>query len=156
MCLKGFSAFHVCPFALPISLFTSSTNSHLSCSLPLWCSLHPREIYCTPLVSQTHIEQLRKHPRLQRRQLRNTSRRVFFFSLLFLQAKHLICGEVVALTNNTGASCYLLYSVTHFDISPLGISICSVINTDCFAVGVISASEASRLLMLEKSEAQLS
>lgn len=138
-----------CPLALSLPLSTSLTNSHFSCSLPLQCSRHPCEIYCAPLASQTHTEQLRKRQRLPRRQLRNASH------YFVLQAEHLICGEVLALTNNTGASCCALHCITLFDIIPLEISICGIMNTDCFAIGVISVSDASQLLKSEKSEAQL-
>lgn len=54
------------------------------------------------------------------------------------------------MTNNTSASCYVLHCVTLFDIIPLEISICSLMNADLFAIGVISVSDASQLLKSEK------
>lgn len=127
------------------SLSTSLTNSHFSCSLPLQRSLHSWEMNCASLASQTHNKQLRKQQRLPRRQLCNVSHR------LLLQAEHLICEEVLVLTNNTCSSCDVLHCVTLFDIIPLEISVCSIMNTDCFAIGVISFSDASQLLKSEKS-----
>lgn len=62
--------------------------------------------------------------RLPRRQLCNPCH------CFVLHAEHLICGEVLALTNNTSASCYVLHCITLFDIIPLEISICSIMNTD--------------------------
>lgn len=59
------------------------------------------------------------------------------------------------LTNNSGASCYVLHCITSFDIVPLRMSVCTIMNTDCFAIGVISVSDASPLLKSEKSEPQL-
>ena len=91
-----------------------------------------------------HTEQLRKQQCLLRWQLCYASR------CFVLQAEHLICGEVLALTNNTSASCYVLHCVTLFDIIPLEISICSLMNTDLFAIGVISVSDASQFLKSEK------
>lgn len=81
--------------------------------------------------------------------LRLTTARCFV-----LQAEPFICGEVLTSTNNSG-SCYALHRMTLFDILPLEISICSLMNTDCFAIGVISVSDASQLLKSEKSAAQL-
>lgn len=109
-------------------------------------SLHPLEIYCASLASQTHTEQLWKQP-LPRRQLCNASH------CFALQAEHLICREVLALTNNTSESFYVLRCISFFDIVPLEISVCSIMNTDCFAIGVISVSDASQLLKPEKSAA---
>lgn len=133
MCLKSLSAFHELALVLFLFLFLPHLLIPISLALCHFSafSLHPCEIYRAPFASQTHIEQLRKQQRLLRRQLCNMSR------CFVLQAKHLICGEVLALTNNNSASCYVLHCATSFDIIPLEICVCSIMNTDCFAIGVI-------------------
>lgn len=72
------------------------------------------------------------------------------------QAEHLICGEVLELSNSPSAnSLCVLHCVTLFDIIRLEVSVCSIMNTDCSAIGVIAFSVVSQCLKSEKSVAQL-
>lgn len=131
-----------CSLSLSFSFYLSYQFSFLLLSATSVLSPSLGDLLCSPRLA--HSEQLIKQQRLPRRQLCNAS------YCFVLQAEHLICGEVLALTNNTSASCNVLHRITLFDIIPLEISICSLMNTDCVAIGVISISDASALMKSEK------
>lgn len=61
------------------------------------------DLLCSPRLA--HSSQLIKKQRLPRRQLCNVSH------CFVVQAEHLICGEALALTNNTSASCYVCHCI---------------------------------------------
>lgn len=107
----------------------------------------PGRFICSPRFSNTHLA-------FEKTVVFTKMTTVQGVSLLCLGARRLICGEVLELSNITSASrMHAPHCVTLFHIIPLEISICGLMNTDCFASRVISVS--SRLLKPEKSGAQL-
>lgn len=67
-----------------------------------------------------------------------------------LQGKRFICAEVLALTDNSSVSCYILQCITLVGLIPLEVSIGSIVNTDCLALAVSAAPQL--LIPLSRTE----